>query len=291
MGNFSEQYHNYEREFECALAKCCADMDFQPSILTDSMRYSLLLGGKRIRPVLFLSTLDSYGCDYKKEMDFALALECIHTYSLIHDDLPAMDNDDFRRGKASSHKAFGEANAILAGDALLSFAFDLLLKSCQTSVQHIEAARELSRAAGAEGMIAGQSADLSYTGKGAGAEELDFIYRNKTGKLLVAPIVMAGILAGGEVEKLRSFGETLGYLFQLTDDLLDVKGDKETVGKTLGKDEEEDKLTCVKVFGLERAEKLAEEYAAKCNALLTEIKNFDTAFLKGMTDFVLNRRN
>lgn len=291
MSNFSEQYHKYEREFECALAQCCAEMNFQPSILTDSMRYSLLLGGKRIRPVLFLSTLDSYGFDYKKEMDFALALECIHTYSLIHDDLPAMDNDDFRRGKASSHKAFGEANAILAGDALLSFAFDLLLRSCNKSHLHIQAARELSRAAGAEGMIAGQSADLFYTGRGAGEEELNFIYRNKTGKLLVAPIVMAGILANGEAEKLRGIGEALGYLFQLTDDLLDVKGDKEAVGKTLGKDEKEDKLTCVKVFGLERAERLAEEYAAKCTALLSEIKNFDTTFLKGMTEFILNRSN
>ena len=289
MDEFLNRYQNYEREFECALARCCADMNFSPSVLTDSMRYSLLLGGKRVRPVLFLGTLDSFGYDYRQEMNYALALECVHTYSLIHDDLPAMDNDDFRRGKASSHKAFGEANAILAGDALLSFAFDLLFESCKKSVRHVEAAQELSRAAGADGMIAGQSADLFYSGKSAGETELEFIYCNKTGKLLVAPIVMAGVLAGSETDKLRGFGEKLGFLFQLTDDLLDVKGERDAVGKTLGKDEKEEKLTCIKVYGLEKSERLAKEYAEKCSALLNEIKAMDTSFLKGMTEFVLNR--
>lgn len=288
MTDFLQKYKNYETEFECALAKRCAEMNFKPEILTESMRYSLLLGGKRIRPVLFLSTLASYGYDYKKEMNFALALECIHTYSLIHDDLPAMDNDDFRRGKASSHKAFGEANAILAGDALLSYAFDLLLSSC-ASARHLEAAKELSRAAGAEGMIAGQSADLLYSGKSGGEAELDFIYRNKTGKLLVAPVVMAGILAGGEVDKLREFGKALGYLFQLTDDILDVKGDEQAMGKTLGKDEKEDKLTAIKVFGLDCSEELAKEYAEKCGRLLDELKGIDISFLKNLTEFVLKR--
>ena len=291
MNDFLQKYKTYESEFECALAKRCAEMNYQPNVLTESMRYSLLLGGKRIRPVLFLSTLDAYGYDYRKEMDFAVALECIHTYSLIHDDLPAMDNDDFRRGQASNHKAFGEANAILAGDALLSYAFDLTFSACNQSPRHIAAAQELSRAAGAEGMIAGQSADLYYSGKSAGEKELDFIYRNKTGKLLVAPIVMAGILAGGEEEKLRAFGEALGYLFQLTDDLLDVKGDEKAMGKTLGKDEKEDKLTCVKVFGLERAERMAKEYAEKCFMLLKELKGVDTSFMKKLTEFVLNREN
>lgn len=291
MNGFLQKYKAYEAEFERALAKRCAEMNFKPSILTDSMRYSLLLGGKRIRPVLFLSTLDAYGYDYQSEMDFALALECIHTYSLIHDDLPAMDNDDFRRGKASSHKAFGEANAILAGDALLSYAFELLFSACSKSPRHIEAAKELSCAAGAEGMIAGQSADLYYSGKNAGEAELNFIYSNKTGKLLAAPIVMAGILASGEVKKLRMFGEALGYLFQLTDDLLDVKGNESAMGKTLGKDEKEDKLTCIKVFGLERSERLAKEYAQKCNDLLEALNGVDTAFMKELTEFVLKREN
>ena len=291
MKDFLEAYKKYEAEFECALAGLCAAMNFKPEILTESMRYSLLIGGKRIRPVLFLSTLDSYGYDYRKEMNFALALECIHTYSLIHDDLPAMDNDDFRRGKASNHKAFGEANAILAGDALLSYAFDLMIAECKRSASHIEAASVLSRASGAEGMIAGQSADLYYSQKEAGEEELNFIYRNKTGALLAAPIVMAGILAGGEIEKLRSFAEALGLLFQLTDDLLDVKGDAGRVGKTLGKDEKADKLTCVKVFGLEKSEYLAAEYAEKCRTYLNALRGIDASFLLGLTDFVLKREH
>ena len=288
MTDFLQKYKTYESEFERALVKCCAEMNFKPEVLAESMRYSLLLGGKRIRPVLFLGVLDSYGYEYKQEMDFALSLECIHTYSLIHDDLPAMDNDDLRRGKASNHKAFGEANAILAGDALLSYAFGLLLDAC-TDNRHIEAARELARAAGADGMIAGQSADLYYSGKSAKEEELNFIYRNKTGKLLAAPIVMAGILAGGEVDKLREFGEALGYLFQLTDDLLDVTGDEASMGKTLGKDEKEDKLTCVKVYGLEKSERLAENTAEKCKRILGSLKEVDVTFLMDLTDFILKR--
>ena len=291
MSDFLQKYQKYEREFECALASCCAEMNYKPDVLTDSMRYSLLLGGNRIRPVLFLSTLDCYGYDYQSEMDFALALECVHTYSLIHDDLPAMDNDDFRRGKASNHKAFGEANAILAGDALLTFAFEKLIGASKRSARHIEAAEELARAAGAEGMIAGQSADLYCTGKNAGQTELDFIYRNKTGKLLSAPMVMAAVLAGGETEALRAFGESLGVLFQLTDDLLDVKGNEQAVGKTLGKDEKEDKLTCIKVFGLEKSERMAKEYAEKCYAALDELQNTDTAFLHDLTEFVLKREH
>ena len=289
MTDFLQKYQKYEAEFEGALTACCAAMNFKPDILTESMRYSLLLGGKRIRPVLFLSTLDAYHCEYQKEMNYALALECIHTYSLIHDDLPAMDNDDLRRGKPSSHKAFGEANAILAGDALLSYAVELLLSECVRGARHIQAAAELVRAAGAEGMIAGQSADLYYAGKEAGERELAFIYRNKTGKLIEAPVVAAGILSGGEVEKLSAFGEALGFLFQLTDDLLDVKGDKEAVGKTLGKDQSADKLTCIKVFGMEEAERLSEKYAEKCHALLRELKGLDPTFLHELTDFVLKR--
>lgn len=289
MSDFLQKYKIYEGEFERALVKRCAEMNYKPSVLTESMRYSLLLGGKRIRPVLFLSTLDAYGYDYKREMNFAIALECIHTYSLIHDDLPAMDNDDFRRGKPSSHKTFGEANAILAGDALLSLAFDLMLSVCGESSRHLAAAQELSRAAGAEGMIAGQSADIYFSGREAGRNELDFIYNNKTGKLLVAPIVMAGILAGGEVERLRTFGEALGYLFQLTDDLLDVKGNEQAMGKTLGKDEKEDKLTCIKVLGLEGAEQTAKKCAEKCLNSLNKLKGFNTSFLKDLTEFVLKR--
>jgi len=289
--NFTEEYHRYAKDFEGALTKVCAEMNYVPEILTESMRYSLLLGGKRIRPVLFLSTLETFGKNYREEFPIAVALEAIHTYSLIHDDLPAMDNDDFRRGHASNHKAFGEANAILAGDALLSFSFDLLIKECARGSEHIAAARELSQAAGAEGMIAGQSADLLYTGKNGGKKELDFIYRHKTGKLISAPLVMGAILAGGDAEIMRSFGENLGILFQLTDDLLDVKGEEKQVGKTLGKDLESDKLTCVKVFGAEEAEKISDDYAERCLSLLNELHGTNAEFLRGVVEMIRNRNH
>ena len=291
MKNFEEQYKLYERDFNLLLVNACGQMSYEPSILSDSMRYSLLPDAKHIRPVLFFSTLDAYGYDYHDEAELALAIELIHTYSLIHDDLPAMDNDDFRRGQPSNHKVFGEGMAILAGDALLTHAFELALSACKKSARHIEAATELARAAGPAGMVAGQSADLKYTHQMAGKEELDYIYKNKTGKMLVAPVVMASILAGGDTQKLREFGQALGNLFQLTDDILDVKGNEKRLGKKTGQDEKEDKLTCVKVFGLEESERMAKECAENCHEILNTLKGIDAAFLHEMTDFVLKREH
>ena len=287
--NFNEAYNNYYKTFEKALTDCCARMNFRPALLTESMRYSLLSGGKRMRPVLFLATADCLGVDYARELNFALAHECIHTYSLIHDDLPAMDNDDYRRGRESNHKKFGEANAILAGDALLSFAFHLLLGECGRSERHLEAARLLSKAAGAEGMVAGQSADLMCEGKDADADELRFIYENKTGKLIQAPVGMAAILAGKYTDEMLSFGRDLGVLFQLTDDILDVKGETAAMGKTLGKDAQEEKLTCVRLFGLDQSEKLADEYAEKCLAALQNVEHAE--FLRELVTFTRTRNH
>lgn len=290
MKNFQEKYGEYFDFFEEALKSYCAEMDYRPPILTEGMRYSLLSGGKRVRPVLFFAMLELFGLDYKCESEAALALECIHTYSLIHDDLPAMDNDDYRRGNPSNHKIFGEANAILAGDALLSEACSLLLKQARKSERHLHAAAWLMDAAGANGMIAGQSADLLYTGKNTNADELQFIYAHKTGKLIAAPVVMAAILADADVGIAELFGMELGVLFQLTDDLLDEKGDSEKMGKTLGKDKEEDKATCVKVYGLERSELLADQSAAKC---LDYLKKFEgnTSFFEGIVRLVRERDN
>ncbi len=289
MKTFEQQYQIYLQAFEGALQTMCGEMAYEPALLTESMRYSLLAGGKRIRPVLFFAALDAFGVSYAAEADCALALECIHTYSLIHDDLPAMDNDDFRRGRPSNHKKFGEGNAILAGDALLSLAFDLLLRSCERGEAHIEAARELSRAAGAEGMIAGQSADLFYEGKEAGETELAFVVERKTARLIAAPVVMAACLAGRDAEAARAFGNALGMLFQITDDLLDVKGDEKTVGKTLGKDSAEQKLTYIRVYGVEGAERLADFYASEAHCALAGFRG-ETGFLKELVNFVRCRK-
>ncbi len=287
--NFRNKYDEYLSFFEGELKQFCAEMKHFPPVLTESMRYSLLSGGKRVRPVLFFGSLSHFGGDYTKEARLAIALECIHTYSLIHDDLPAMDNDDFRRGNPSNHKVFGEANAILAGDALLSEAMCLLLGEAGRSERHLRAAQYLADAAGADGMIAGQSADLLYTGRTGDEKELSFIYAHKTGKLLTAPIVMAAILCGGDEKKAEEFGEALGTLFQLTDDILDEKGESAKMGKTLGKDREEDKLTCVKVYGMEGAELCADRTAAHCHALLRALGG--DGFLASIVDLVRTRDN
>ncbi len=285
--NFTEKYHEYLSAVEQMLSEVAEGMEFSPAVLTESMRYSLLAGGKRIRPVLFFAGLDAFGLDYLQEKSLAAAIECIHTYSLIHDDLPAMDNDDFRRGKPSCHKVFGEDNAILAGDALLNLAFELCL-TAKMDEGHLSAVKRLISAAGADGMIAGQSADILWSGRRGGEGELLFIYRHKTGRLLSAPLEMAAILGGGNAEAVGSFGMDLGTLFQITDDLLDEKGSERRMGKTLGKDRLEDKLTCVKVLGLKRSEELADDYAARS---MREIDVFpkNREFFEGIISLVRNR--
>ncbi len=284
---FSAQFQHYYTAFEEVLGGYMEQMNFEPPVLAESMRYSLDAGGKRVRPALFYAALDCLGCDYTKESGLAVALECIHTYSLIHDDLPAMDNDDIRRGRPSNHKLFGEANAILAGDALLSYAFDLMLKESGRDARHLQAAQALSYAAGAQGMVAGQSADLLYTGSNGDERELNFIYEHKTARLISAPLIMAATIAGKYLDAFREFGLRLGVLFQLVDDILDVKGG-DALGKTPGKDKMEDKLTGVKVYGLSGAEKRADEIAAACKLSLRAI-GADTAFFAGMVDLCRNR--
>lgn len=288
--NFQTLYGRYLKTFNAALRERCEKMDFFPNVLTESMRYSLEAGGKRVRPVLFLAALDAYGFDFTKETELALAIEFVHTYSLIHDDLPCMDNDDFRRGKLSNHKMFGEANAVLAGDALLSYGFDLALKEAERGANYLKAAQILSKAAGVEGMVSGQSFDLFYTGKTLGENELLTVYRKKTGALMSAPIEMAAVIAGRDSDSAKRFGENLGMLFQLTDDLLDVLGDRVSLGKTLGKDQRENKLTCVKVFGMARSQALADEFAGKCRAALQDFGG-DTDFLSRLIDYIRSRKN
>ena len=260
--------------------------------VTEAMRYSFLNGGKRVRPVLALACADVLGVPHQEILPFALALEMIHTYSLIHDDLPAMDNDDFRRGKPSNHKRFGEANAILAGDGLLNEAYAICFNQCTKGEKYALAAKYLNDCAGIYGMIAGQSADLYYSQESEGTEtELWYVQEHKTGKLLLAPVAMASILANNkDFFALESFGRMLGRLFQMTDDILDVTGDSAVLGKTIGKDEKENKLTCVKIYGLDGAKVRADMCAHDCFAILEGVSG-DTSFLKGLVEYVLKRSN
>lgn len=244
-------------------------MDYVPKVapnartLYDAMRYSLLSGGKRIRPVLLLATCDFAGGDVYEALPYACAIEYIHTYSLIHDDLPAMDDDDLRRGNPTNHKVYGEAMAILAGDGLLNTAHELLLRNLtyyfdntQKLKNHVKAALYISKSAGINGMIAGQVADIEGETMDCSKDMLDFIDSNKTGALLSAPIV-AGMYLSGAPEKMLDdflhYSEMIGRAFQISDDILDVTGDEAVVGKKLGKDVDLGKCNYVAVMGLEPA--------------------------------------
>ena len=246
-----------------------------PSALVDAMRYSLCAPSKRLRPLLALGSCEAVGGDAEPAIDVACAIEMVHTYSLIHDDLPAMDDDDFRRGKPSSHKQFGEALAILAGDALLTCAFELI-SGVQPPGLAAEIGRALGQAAGPRGMLGGQVADIAATGKTLDLAALTAIHRRKTGDLLVVS-VRAGALIGGanplESRALTQFGERLGLAFQIIDDLLDVSPDRATLGRPAGSDRKQGKHTFVDLLGADGARAHAEKVlgeAIDCLASLGE---------------------
>ena len=287
---FRDKYELYAVEFNRSLDKFCNNLDCRPQVLCDSLKYSLNLGGKRVRPVLMFAAADLLGVERRKLAGFALALELIHTYSLVHDDLPEMDNDDFRRGKPSNHKVYGVGNAVLAGDGLLNTAYSLLLKECKNGSDYISASEFVCDSAGIYGMIAGQSADLMHENdKSYNEATLDFIYENKTGKLITASVVVPSILCGGRCySELKAFGRDLGLLFQITDDILDVEGNFNELGKSIGKDGEEGKYTSVGVYGLDGAKLRADVLAQRCRALLEGIDG-DGEFLSKFVDFVRTR--
>ena len=242
------------------LGEVCDD-----GVLKDAMHYSLLAGGKRLRPALCMMTADMFGAD-DRARDFACAIEMIHTYSLIHDDLPAMDNDDLRRGKPTNHVVFGEAYAILAGDGLLNCAFEVMTKCARRHADYclgcIEAIDIVARAAGTKGMIAGQVGDIAFEGREPDAQVLAYIHSRKTAALIKAPILAAAALYGATREEraaLNTYGECLGLVFQIVDDILDETGDSEKMGKTLGKDEDAGKQTFTRVYGIDESRRIARE--------------------------------
>lgn len=292
MIDFDLKYGQLRDYFEKQLYLKCSEIVTVPEILGESMRYSLQLGGKRIRPVLMYAVGEVLGIEKEVLTPFACALEFIHTYSLIHDDLPAMDNDDFRRGKPSNHKVFGEANAILAGDGLLNSAYSMLFAECFKGSEYTSAAKFICDAAGIYGMIAGQSADIAHEkDKTADEDALEYIYENKTAKLLIAAVTVPSVLKGGAFySELKQFGKKLGYLFQLTDDILDACGNFETLGKTTGKDEAEDKFTAVKLYGLDSCKLRVDIVGDDCHRILDGIHD-DVSFLHELVNFVKSRLN
>jgi geranylgeranyl diphosphate synthase type II len=244
-----------------------------------AMRYSLFAGGKRVRPILAIAAAEALQVSHPSLLPIACALECIHTYSLIHDDLPAMDNDDLRRGKPTSHMVFGEAEAILAGDGLLSLAFDLMAHP-EVAV-HLSPAENLriiglvARAIGPLGMVGGQSLDLAAEGRQISLDQLQFIHRCKTGALITASVQAGAIFAGADAprfEALTTYGEKIGLAFQIVDDLLDVVGSTEELGKTAGADLNRQKATYPSFLGVEKTRELARDAVA---AAVEALNDFD----------------
>jgi geranylgeranyl diphosphate synthase, type II len=264
----------------------------QTAGLEEAMRYSLLAGGKRIRPVLALATARAAGVEPESVLPAAAAIELIHTYSLIHDDLPAMDDDELRRGRPTSHVVYGENVAILAGDGLFAEALRLICERQESGREHVlEALTELARATGVEGMVGGQYVDV--TEEDLDANGLRRLHALKTGRLIAASVRIPLILANvGEPETItyRRFAEELGVLFQIVDDILDVTGSEEELGKPRGSDERHGKLTYVSLFGLDRARDLAAASHAKARAALAGIAG-ETGDLELITDFIYTRQS
>ena len=264
----------------------------------ETMRYSLFGGGKRIRPILCLAAagaVDSSEDTVRRALSVACALECIHTYSLIHDDLPAMDDDDLRRGKPTNHTVYGEAAAILAGDGLLTFAFDLLSSQVSAAIadpDRIRIIQTIARAAGPLGMVGGQSLDMIYAGRQVGYDELRSIHRSKTGALITASVVCGAIVAGANEEQeaaLNTYGDHIGLAFQIIDDLLDVEATTEQLGKSAGSDLKSDKVTYPSLFGKETSRTMAREAVQEA---LTALTPFDMQAdpLRALANYIVERK-
>ncbi len=249
---------------EAELARIVAESDSPAARLFEAMRYSLLAGGKRLRPILALAACEAVGGRIEAAMSFACAIEMIHTYSMIHDDLPCMDNDDLRRGRPTSHKVYGEAIATLAGDALLTDAFEVAAR-CTARVNPtivLQNLRELAQAAGSAGMVAGQVIDVLGEGKPAGLEQLKYLHSRKTGALFVAAVRSGARLGGADqpqLDSLTDYARALGLAFQVVDDLLDVESSTEQMGKRTHKDQARGKATYPAILGVERSRELARE--------------------------------
>ena len=266
----------------------------RPSDLVSAMRYSLFAGGKRIRPILVLAAAEAGGGNARDAMFAACAVEMVHTYSLIHDDLPAMDDDDYRRGIPTCHRKYGEATAILAGDALLTLAFDVLSGSESSSIDpkvRIRMIHELARAAGWNGMVGGQQVDVASEGAEPDLPTLQYIHTHKTGAMIRCSVLLGGFAAGADdalINSLRTYGEKIGLAFQVVDDILDITSTTEELGKDQGSDASRGKMTYPALFGLEEARERAAELVHEAKTALSSASNKD--ILAGIADFVLKRR-
>ena len=291
MCAFQLRYDSYRAAVDDYLGGLFADAKDKPyRRLQEAMRYSLLSGGKRVRPVMTLAFCDMLGGQWREALPFACALELVHTYSLIHDDLPCMDDDDLRRGRPTCHKVYGETMAVLAGDALQGEAFGLIAAApAMTAQQRIDAVAVLSAACGGDGMVAGQVLDMDHLAQGEA--DLRLLHRLKTGAMLQAAAELGCVAAGaddGLRQRARDYGCHIGLAFQVRDDVLDVVADQGELGKPIGSDRAEGKRTFVDLLGLEACQALVAEETAKAKAALADLP--DSGFLLNLADHLAERR-
>ena len=255
----------------------------------EAMNYSLSSGGKRLRPILTLESAKIIGGDVKEVIPFCVAIEMIHTYSLIHDDLPAMDNDDFRRGKPTNHKVFGDGMATLAGDALLNYAFEIMLK--ENADIRLKAIYEIARGAGIYGMIGGQVVDIESENKSIEKEKLDFIHMNKTAAMIIG-CMRAGAIMGNacedDLQNITKYAKNIGLAFQIVDDILDIVGDEKALGKPVGSDIENHKSTYPSLIGLDESKKVATDLIKEAKDSIRKISG-ESRFLEDLADYIISR--
>ena len=278
-------------ELTDAALKTYLSLDSIPADLREAMAYSVFAGGKRLRPALLLASCEAAGGNLAEALPFACAMEMIHTYSLIHDDLPALDNDDYRRGRLTSHKKFGEDRAILTGDALLSYAFEVMADATDTKGK-IEATRDIVHAAGASRMVAGQWVDVTLNGQVFDAETMHYIHMNKTAAMILGALAAGAHCAGADMnfcETMTAYGREIGYTFQIIDDILDVEGDAALLGKSTGSDSANGKTTYVTLYGVEGAREEAKKHTEQAKAIV-EFLGDRAGFFRELADYLLTRK-
>ena len=294
--NFKEEQKEKVEKIEAILREYLPEANGYQSVIMEAMEYSLMAGGKRLRPMLMMETYRLFGGETEVIYPFMAAMEMIHTYSLVHDDLPAMDNDEYRRGRKTTHIVYGEDMAILAGDALLNYAYEVATKAFDLAEKDqimnvVEAIKILASKPGIYGMIGGQVADVELEGTPLSMEQILFIHKNKTSALIEACMMIGAVLAGASKEdvlKMEECGEYIGLAFQIQDDILDLTGDEEEIGKPVGSDEKNHKTTYVTLKGLERSQRDVEDISKKAIDILEKYDKGD-CYLTNLTRFLIHR--
>lgn len=280
---------------ESKLQSYIPDMNAYQKTLFEAMKYSLDAGGKRLRPILLMESAALFNSDIEDTIPYACAMEMIHTYSLIHDDLPAMDDDDLRRGKPTNHKVFGEGIAVLAGDGLLNYSFEIMLnhalKNEKNSYKYVKAMNEIAKAAGVKGMIAGQVVDLESENKKIDKDTLDFIHMNKTSAMIIGSMRAGAIIGGAndsELENITNYAKNIGLAFQVVDDILDIVGDEKKLGKDIGSDLENNKSTYPSLFGIDKSRDIAKNLINDAKKYISEFDE-KNEFLNCLADYIIDR--